>query len=139
MTDLAQQVKRYIDHSDCQIAPPESGAALLRDLWADHQRLTAEIEATWKGIERGFAIEPRALIEQESKTNGFKYGLAQAIHTIWKREPKVEAAEARVTRLEEALRGLVEAHHGYHVGLGPCVCPAHEAGRAALAPTEPRG
>ena len=51
----------------------------------------AEIEAVWKGIENAYAIEPRSLITEESKTNGFKYPLAQAIHTIWKREPQVSA------------------------------------------------
>lgn len=64
--------------------------------------LRAEIEAAWFGIEHGYEIEERALIEKEAKTNGFKYGLAQAVHTIWKREPKVIAA--RMDALTEALQ-----------------------------------
>ncbi len=54
----------------------------------------AEIEAAWKMIESEFDIEPRAQIEAEAKTNGFKYGLAQAIHAIWKRDAKVSGLTA---------------------------------------------
>jgi hypothetical protein len=62
--------------------------------------LKAEIEAAWFGIEHAFDIESRELIERESKTNGFKFGLAQAVHTIWKREPKVAALIAALNRID---------------------------------------
>jgi len=59
------------------------------------RELEAEREEVWKGLYQSYELEPREVIERESKTNGFKYPLVQAIHTIWKREPKVqEAAEA---------------------------------------------
>lgn len=54
------------------------------------KELEAEIDAAWFGIEHGFDIETRADLEAQSKTNGFKYGLAQAVHHLWKRDPKVE-------------------------------------------------
>jgi len=72
----------------------------------------AEIESAWRLIESEFDIEPRAQIEAEAKTNGFKYGLAQAIHTIWKRDPKVaglarelDAARAECERLNRFFGG----------------------------------
>lgn len=45
----------------------------------------AEIDAAWQMIEHGWDIEDRAYFERESKTNGFKYALAQAVHHMWKR------------------------------------------------------
>jgi pyrroloquinoline quinone (PQQ) biosynthesis protein C len=47
----------------------------------------AEIDAAWDYISHGYAIESREELEQAAKTNGFKYGLAQAMHHIWKRLP----------------------------------------------------
>jgi hypothetical protein len=63
----------------------------------------AEIEAAWKMIEAEFDIEPRAQIEAEAKTNGFKYGLAQAVHTIWKRDAKVTELAAELAELRAKL------------------------------------
>jgi len=79
----------------------------------------AEIEAAWRLIESEFDIEPRAQIEAEAKTNGFKYGLAQAIHTIWKRDPKVadlaSAAEAMLKIVHEAIDDLGAKSHCHDV------------------------
>jgi len=66
----------------------------------------AEIEATWRLIENEYDIEPRAQIEAEAKTNGFKYGLAQAIHTIWKRDPKVADLAAAAEEAVKEFRNL---------------------------------
>lgn len=64
---------------------------------------SAEIESAWKMIESEFDIEPRAQIEAEAKTNGFKHGLAQAIHTIWKRDAKVTELAAEIAELRARL------------------------------------
>lgn len=47
-----------------------------------------------------------------------------------------ETAEARIAELENALRELVRSHHGYAMGLGPCICAAHEDARRLLGMTE---
>ena len=65
----------------------------LEEAEQENARLTAEIDAAWFGIDHGFDIESRAELEKQSKTNGFKYGLAQAVHHMWKRNPKVQQAE----------------------------------------------
>lgn len=44
-----------------------------------------EIDAAWFMIEHGWDIETRAELEKAAKTNGFKFGLAQAIHHLGKR------------------------------------------------------
>ena len=44
-----------------------------------------EIDAAWFMIEHGWDIESRAELEKASATNGFKYGLAQAVHHMHKR------------------------------------------------------
>ena len=78
---------------------------LAIELHGERQRnaaAEAEIEAAWKLIDTEYAIEPREQLEAEAKTNGFKHGLAQAIHTIWKRDPKVEDVEARLARYDDA-------------------------------------
>lgn len=66
-----------------------------------------EIEAAWGYIERGYDIEERAYFEREAPRNGFDHPLVQALHHIWKRDPKVagivaakEAAEQRCVVLE---------------------------------------
>lgn len=41
-----------------------------------------------------------------------------------------------IARLREALKDLNDAHHGYHLGLGRCICAAHEAATAALSPIQ---
>jgi len=88
------------DHeATAQLSPPDTLAA-------------AEIEATWRLIENEYDIEPRAQIEAEAKTNGFKYGLAQAIHTIWKRDPKVAdlaAAAEEANQIVYLIAAYVEA------------------------------
>jgi len=92
-SDYATSVSEIADRLAAALSPPDTRAA-------------AEIEATWRLIESEFDIEPRAQIEAEAKTNGFKYGLAQAIHTIWKRDPKVAglaaAAEEAVAKLRSS-------------------------------------
>jgi hypothetical protein len=37
-----------------------------------------------------------------------------------------------------ACKALMETHHGYHLGVGPCICHAHEAAKAAIAKAEGR-
>ncbi len=73
------------------------------ELKAAHDALLAERERAWLHIETEFDIEPRAQMEAEAKTNGFGYGLAQAIHTIWKRDANVQKLTAEVARLTDAL------------------------------------
>lgn len=63
------------------------------------RRLEAEIDAAWFGIEHGYDIESRAELEAQSQTNGFRFGLAQDVHHIWKREPKVRAEAAQAEKL----------------------------------------
>lgn len=71
----------------------------------DPDALKEEIDATWFYIERGYDIEPRAYFEKEAPTNGFKFALAQAIHHVWKRDPKVAALEAETAQLRADLSG----------------------------------
>lgn len=70
-------------------APP------VRDAMSEQQPAPAqEIEAAWKMIEQCYHLEPREVIEREAKTNGFRFGLVQAIFSLWKREAKVDAQDA---------------------------------------------
>jgi hypothetical protein len=68
------------------------------------KELEAEIDAAWFGIKNGYDIESRAELEAQSKTNGFKYGLPQAVHHIWKREPKI-GVTVLTTSVEEQYIG----------------------------------
>jgi len=98
MTEPNKRLHAMIDAAkQKQLSPPDTLAA-------------AEIEATWRLIENEYDIEPRAQIEAEAKTNGFKYGLAQAIHTIWKRDPKV----ADLASAEKLLADMAEAFRTGH-------------------------
>lgn len=72
-------------------------------LRAQLEAATGEIDAAWQQIENGWDIETRAELEADAKTNGFRYGLAQAVHHMWKRDRKVEALQAK---LDEAQRQL---------------------------------
>lgn len=63
----------------------------------------AEIDAAWAYIKSGYDCESREELEQQSRTNGFKYGLAQAMHHIWKRNPEVAPLLDRITILESNL------------------------------------
>lgn len=45
---------------------------------------------------------------------------------------------AAAPELLAALKGLYEVHHAYQLGLGRCVCVAHESGKAAIAKAEGR-
>lgn len=81
-------------------------ATQIMALQLENERLKAQIEAAWFGIEHGYDIEDRAIIEREAKTNGFRFGLAQAIHTIWKREPTVERIEAERDALQSRLTAV---------------------------------
>ncbi len=58
-------------------------AAALRAY--DPSQAQAEIDAAWFMIDKGWDIESRAELEKQAKTNGFKFGLAQAIHHLHKR------------------------------------------------------
>jgi hypothetical protein len=42
-------------------------------------------------------------------------------------------ARALLAEIERPLQALVGAHHGFHLGVGPCVCVAHENARRLLA------
>lgn len=68
----------------------------------------AEIDAAWFGIDHGYDIETRAELEADARTNGFKFGLAQAVHHIWKREPRVAELESRLTSLTQAQHRLMK-------------------------------
>jgi septal ring factor EnvC (AmiA/AmiB activator) len=70
--------------------------------------LEAEVDAAWATIRNTFDVEPRSQLEAEAKDNGFKYGLAQAIHHIWKRDAKIEALTAANARLADELAGVRE-------------------------------
>jgi hypothetical protein len=43
-----------------------------------------------------------------------------------------DKALEQLARAKAALEALCGAHHGWHIGLGECVCPQHEQARAAL-------
>lgn len=81
----------------------------LTEAHGEIAKLNDEIDAAWSGIENGFDIESRAELEKAAKTNGFKYGLAQAVHHIWKRNPKVEALTAAHERLKKHVQALINA------------------------------
>lgn len=67
---------------------------------AEARAVRAEVEAVWQTIARCWDIEPRTYFEAEAPINGFRYPLRQALHHIWKREPKVAALWWRDVRLE---------------------------------------
>lgn len=76
----------------------------VRSLLAAHRHsavaeLRAEIDSAWQIIESCYDIEPRTELEEAAKTNGFKYGLAVAVHTIFKRDAKVADAAIRAMEL----------------------------------------
>lgn len=81
-------------------------AAALAEQDAEIAKLRAEIDAAWLGIENGFDIEPRAELEQQSRTNGFRFGLAQAAHHMWKRDPHVEELEAQLAQAHARIAQL---------------------------------
>jgi hypothetical protein len=41
-------------------------------------------------------------------------------------------ADVRIKELETALLDLLRAHNGYHQGVGPCICAAHENARKVI-------
>lgn len=63
--------------------------------------LQREHEAAWDFIANGWDIEDRAYFERDAPQNGFRYPLVQAIHHIWKRDPKVQQLEAEVAQLRQ--------------------------------------
>ncbi len=72
-------------------------------------RLQAEIDAAWQMIEQGWDIESREELERQAATNGFKFGLAQAVHHMWKRCVKENPAFLRsATPAAPALTALPE-------------------------------
>lgn len=62
-----------------------------RDLEGAESRLLRAYEAE-RTRPHGWHMESRAELEQQAKTNGFKFGLAQAVHHIWKRKTKETGA-----------------------------------------------
>lgn len=105
---------------DALRARAEQAEAEVARLTRERDEARAEIEAAWLGIEHGYDIEPRALIEAEAKTNGFRFGLAQAVHTIWKREPKAERDQRptyeQIAKLKETPHWPTEESAGYRMG-----------------------
>lgn len=74
-------------------------------------RLTTEIDLAWFDIEHGYDIEPRSYFEREAPKNGFKSALAQAVHHMWKRDPKVAPLAAQIEAQEQALNEIaIELH-----------------------------
>jgi len=43
---------------------------------------------------------------------------------------------AAAPELLAACQALMETHHGWHLGAGPCICHAHEAARKAILKAE---
>jgi hypothetical protein len=80
----AIQQAEHIKLLNLQLREAEAALAAARE----------EIDLAWKMIENAYHIETRADLEEQAKTNGFKYGLHQAVFHIWKRDPKVAAAVA---------------------------------------------
>jgi len=44
----------------------------------------------------------------------------------------LDAKDAEIKRLRTALANLVSSHDGYSMGVGPCICAAHEDASALL-------
>lgn len=78
--EIARQ-QRYIEVLRAEVM--KAGPIAL-----DLMKARAEIDAAWHMIENGWDIESRAELEKQAATNGFQYGLAQAVHHMWKRELK---------------------------------------------------
>lgn len=71
--------------------------------------LEAERDAAWTFIANSYDIEPHEYFEREAPKNGFTHPLVQAIHHIWKRDPKVQALEAEMIQRQQAVAALSEA------------------------------
>lgn len=106
-----------------QLTAAESQLTALRQ---ERDEARKEIDAAWFGIEHGFDIETRADLESQARTNGFKYGLAQAVHHMWKRDPRVEELEASVSALtvlreaiREAMKWCPHPEEGEYTASGP--------------------
>lgn len=95
MSDILVVARQWLKANDkltCHLSPTIS---LIRRFMIEHkalreenERLKAEIDAAWFNIEHGWDIESRAELESQARTNGFKFGLAQAVCHMWKRELK---------------------------------------------------
>ena len=83
------------------------GPVALRDRILHLLECEKEVDAAWAMILRGYGegIESREQLEAEARTNGFRYGLAQAVHHMWKRDPKMDVLLA-------ALRYYVDTADG---------------------------
>lgn len=75
-------------------------AAHLERVQKEKQQLQDEIDASWRAIENSYDIETREYFERHAPTNGFKWALCQAVHHLWKRDPKVADLLARVASME---------------------------------------
>ncbi len=82
---LRDEVARLTRERDAAIERANTNAAMV-------EALKAEIDAAWFSIDHGWDIESREELERQSKTNGFKYGLAQAVHHMWKRPRRAQEA-----------------------------------------------
>ena len=54
------------------------------------EQVRQEIDQTWRAIDRCYEIETREYFERHAPDNGFQFPLVQAIHHIWKRDPRRE-------------------------------------------------
>ena len=64
-----------------------------------------QVAEFWLEVERRFSMEPKDEMEDYALRiyGGKKFALACAVHYMWKRDPKVEELNARITELEKDL------------------------------------
>ena len=111
-------------HSElCPVGDPLMAWRQLRAQVAAAEKLQARIDQFWFMVRNCFDIEPREFFEENAEKSGDWSPEGMAVHYIWKREPKVAAAEklleaAREVRhkptivnreaLDQAIRNYVE-------------------------------
>lgn len=109
-----------------EIARRAEVARQLADALEARNDLRAEIDAAWQYIEHGYDIESRAELEAQAKTNGFRYGLAQAMHHIQKRRVKENFPPTEVATLWATLAAVREKLAWQVHGNDKCTCDRHE-------------
>ena len=78
-------------HAAALVKQLSAALAVIESLAWEAREREAEIDSAWLSIRYGWEIESREELERQSKTNGFKYGLTQAVHHMWKRKVKLDA------------------------------------------------
>lgn len=103
---LTSEDMELIEEEDRNYSPTHGSFSRLL---AAYREAAAEIDAAWQMIDNSFDIEPRAELEAEAKTSGFNFGLAQAAHHIWKRDPKVSKLLDHIAEVETRDQKLRDA------------------------------